>query len=125
MEGIVEKVVIIEDHLELARMIKSLLVSRGYEVAIAGDAYQGIKLIREQNPNIILLDIMLPAGGGWSILQRLRGSPLETIPVVILTAKQIDMDMRVKGKEMNVASIISKPFVNEHLIETIGGILKG
>lgn len=120
-----EKVVIIEDHLELARMIKSLLVSRGYEVAIAGDAYQGIKLIREQNPNIILLDIMLPAGGGWSILQRLKGSPLEAIPVVILTAKQIDMDIRVKAKEMNIASIISKPFVNEHLIETIGGILKG
>lgn len=119
------KVVVIEDHLELARMIKSLLVSRGYEVAIAGDGYQGIKLIREQNPDIILLDIMLPAGGGWSVLQRLKGSPLETIPVVILTAKQIDMDVKVKAKEMNVASIISKPFENEHLIETIGSVIKG
>ena len=119
------KVVIVEDHLELARMIKSLLVSNGYEVTIAGDAYQGIKLIREQNPDVILLDIMIPAGGGWSILQRLKGSPLETIPVVILTAQHVDMDVKLKAKEMNVTSIITKPFENEQLIETIGSVIKG
>jgi DNA-binding response OmpR family regulator len=119
-----KKILIVEDELDFAKMVKLRLLSVGYEVQIAGDAYTGTQEIVRNDYDLIILDLMMPAGGGYSLLDRIRKIPSKTmIPVVILTGKTISNEDREKAQEYNVSAIFSKPYDSTEFLETLKSLV--
>lgn len=120
----IKKILIVEDELAFAKTVKLRLESEGYEVIIAGDAYTGTQVIVKQELDLIILDLMMPAGGGFSLLDRIRKIPTKVaIPVVILTGKTIDVEVLDKAREYDVAEVISKPYESKEFVEKIKAIV--
>ncbi|MCX6354153.1 MAG: response regulator [Candidatus Aureabacteria bacterium] len=84
-----KKILIIEDEPDFSKVLAKVLFSRGYEVMVAADAYHGIQSAYQYLPDLIILDVMLPAGGGFSVLRNKKlSSKISPIPVLALTAKR-------------------------------------
>lgn len=80
------KIVLVEDDTFLAGMYVSKLTMENFEVRLATDGKLGLKLIQDEQPDIVLLDIVLPKLSGWDILKSLRGDPkTKALPVILLT----------------------------------------
>ena len=106
-----KKIVIVEDELHFAKLVKMRLEKVGYKVIIALDTYLGMREIVKNEPDLVILDLMMPAGGGFVLLERMRSNPATvTIPVVILTAKKIDDDVRTKAETYDVDGLFQKPY---------------
>jgi len=119
-----KKILLVEDELDFAKMVKIRLESLGYEVSIAGDAYSGTQAIIKSTPDLIILDLMMPAGGGFSILERIRSIPAKaTIPVVILTGKTIDQALKEQAETYGVSAIFSKPYDSVQFVQKIKTLL--
>jgi len=119
-----KKILLVEDELDFAKMVKIRLESLGYEVSIAGDAYSGTQAIIKSTPDLIILDLMMPAGGGFSILERIRSIPAKaTIPVVILTGKTIDQALKEQAETYGVSAIFSKPYDSVQFVQKIKALL--
>ena len=117
------KILIIEDNMDVASLLHDLLVRHGYEVSVCYDGIQGYEFAQRQKPNLILLDLMLPGGGGFYVLERLKLSTMtKYIPVLVLTASK-DPEHRKKAMEFDVAAFVEKPYENKQLLEFIRGIL--
>lgn len=113
-------ILVVEDELDFAKMIKLRLESAGYHVTIAGDAYTGTQEIIKNEFSLIVLDLMMPAGGGFSLLERIRKIPSKvSIPVIILTGKTIDEEVRRMAEDYDVAHIFTKPYSSRDFVEKI------
>jgi len=113
------KVLIIEDHPATAQFISEVMGMEGICAAIAPDGQVGIEKAREEKPDIILLDVMLPGPDGFEVCKRLKENP-ETcnIPVVIVSVRGSEED-RKKAFEAGCADYIVKPFEIQDLIKAI------
>ena len=118
-EKIVKKILIVEDEKELMFGLATLLKSQGYLIIAANDSLFGISLAHKEKPDLIILDLGLPAGGGFYVLENLKNS-VETfdIPVLILTAQQ-GLDLEERAKQMGVVAYFHKPFDPEILLSQI------
>lgn len=117
------KVLIIEDDVDTSRLIGKLLSQNGYQALAAIDAYQGINLIRKERPDLVVLDLKMPAGGGINVLKSIRNSMLFNFtPVVVVTASE-DQEMKKQVTEMGVQGYVQKPFKNELLLQAIRNAL--
>lgn len=106
-----KEILIIEDELSYAKMMKLRLESAGFQIKIAGDAYTGTQMALKGDPDLIILDLGMPAGGGFTVLERIRNIPSKAlIPVIILTGKVIDNEITDKANALNVSAIYSKPY---------------
>ena len=119
-----KKVLIIEDEIAFSKMVKIRLEAAGYEVSIASDAYLGTQEIVKTNPDLIILDLMMPAGGGFEILDRIKNIPSKaTIPVVILTGKTIESDVKARAKAYDVAAVFTKPYESDEFVDKINSLI--
>ncbi len=119
-----KKILIVEDEPVFAEIVKERLEREGYSVSIAADAYSGTQQVVKGAPDLIVLDLMMPAGGGFSILERVRNFPDKSaIPVVIFTGKTVDKEMIQKAKELKVSAIFSKPEVRDSFVAKIHSLL--
>ncbi len=117
------KVLIIEDDVDTSRLIGKLLSQSGYQVLAAIDAYQGINLIRKERPDLVILDLKMPAGGGIGVLKSIRSSMLFSFtPVVVVTASD-DQELKKQVTELGVQGYVQKPFKNELLLQAIRNAL--
>lgn len=116
-----EKILVIDDDPALTEMIGARLEGRGYEVLLAGQAKDGLRLAYEKHPDLIILDIMMPDMDGWETCRRLRD--LSDVPIVMLTAK-VDEDDVVRGFRLGADDYVKKPFSIQELEERIRAILK-
>ena len=117
------KILIIEDNPDIAELLKDLLSKEKFETAICYDGLQGREFALKFKPDLILLDLMLPAGGGFYVLEKVKLSALtKSIPIVVLTASK-DIGHRNKALEMGVQAFIEKPYDPQALISTIRGLL--
>ncbi len=110
-------ILIIEDEVNLARFIELELNCEGYKVSIAGDGLTGLTKVRETQPDLILLDWMLPGIEGVEICRRLRETG-ERVPIIFLTAKD-DVRDRVLGLDAGANDYVLKPFSIEELLARI------
>ncbi len=118
-----KKILIIEDEQDLAKLLAARLKSAGYLGFIAGDAVQGVKMAHTEKPDLIILDLMLPAGNGLAVLQNLNLSVyLRDIPVVILTGIK-DEGYKRTIMEKGVSGYFEKPYDAEKLLEYIKNLL--
>jgi two-component system OmpR family response regulator len=110
-------ILIIEDEANLARFIELELTCEGYQVSIASDGLTGLTKARETQPDLILLDWMLPGLEGVEICRRLRETG-EQVPIIFLTAKD-DIPERVRGLDAGANDYVVKPFSIEELLARI------
>ena len=116
------RILIIEDEESIARVLQLELQFEGYEAEMAHTGTEGLIKYREQQWDLILLDVMLPEMSGLDVLKRIRTTELQT-PVILLTAKG-DVEDKVKGLDLGANDYITKPFEIEELLARIRTALR-
>jgi DNA-binding response OmpR family regulator len=116
------EVLLIEDERLLARIVKESLEGRGFRITLAADGEEGLRLYRQQRPQVVVLDVMMPRLDGFSVARQIRQSDEET-PILFLTARTQAADV-VKGFELGGDDYLRKPFSMEELIVRIHALLK-
>ena len=117
-----KKILVIEDEPNILELVLYNLNSNGYHGIGAEDGVTGLGLINSENPDLVLLDIMLPGKSGLEICQELRGSG-DKRPIIMLTAKSSEAE-RVMGLECGADDYISKPFGIRELMARIMAVLR-
>jgi DNA-binding response OmpR family regulator len=119
------KIICIEDEMEMIELIKLILIRRGYTFFGAGSGEQGLSLIRDTKPDLVLLDLMMPGGiDGWGVYQQMKADPdLQDIPVIIITAKAQNIDKILGLHIAKVNDYITKPFSPGELLQSIEAVL--
>jgi len=111
-----KKVLIIEDEKSISDIIKFNLIKEGFEVDTAFDGMAGLTKALETNPDLVLLDVMLPSIDGFSVCKKIRETNM--VPIIMLTAKEEEVD-KVLGLELGADDYITKPFGMRELVARI------
>lgn len=115
------KILVVDDERPIAEIIKYNLQKEGFEVQTAYDGEEAIKMVHKMNPELIILDIMLPKKNGFEVLKEIR---MEFVmPVIMLTAKEEEND-KITGLELGADDYITKPFSNKELIARVRANLR-
>ena len=118
-----KKIVIIDDAEEITSSLEDLLSAFGYKTFIADNAEDGIKMIRNNKPDLIISDIMMPVLDGFFVLQEIKtDKSISEIPIIIITAKT-EKETFNKSMESGANYFIEKPFSIKELLKTIEKIL--
>lgn len=119
-----QTILVIEDEAAIRDMLKFTLTSAEYDVLEAPNAEQGWKVANDKNPDLILLDWMLPGVSGVALAQRIRqNEKTRTIPIVMLTAKS-EEDDQVQGFEAGADDYVVKPFSPRALVARVKALLR-
>jgi DNA-binding response OmpR family regulator len=122
--GAKPKVLIIDDDAPLSLLLASYLRDAGYDPVTAADAMQGFMFALREKPELILLDIGMPAGGGLSVLERLgKASHGRLVPVVVVTAHQ-EPEIETKARAGGAVGFLRKPIDRATLLATVTAALK-
>lgn len=117
------KILIVDDDPDLRQALRLRLRANHYETVNAGDGYSAIAQAYKEHPNLIILDLGLPAGDGYVVLDRLqKDDKLSTIPVIVLTARDAQSSERM-ALESGAAAFFQKPADNAELLEVIRATL--
>jgi DNA-binding response OmpR family regulator len=116
------RIIIIEDDRAILRGLKDNLEYESYEVLTATDGQQGYRLIREQSPDLIVLDLMIPKMDGYELCRKVRSEGM-AVPILMLTARSEEMD-RVHGLDIGADDYVTKPFSVPELLARIRAILR-
>ena len=117
-----KRILVVEDEKHIAEGLKLNLILQGYAAEIARDGGDALRLWKEQRPDLIILDIMLPVIDGLSVLQHIRLED-DQIPILILSAKSAHND-KIKGLSYGVDDYLTKPFHLDELLLRIERLLK-
>src|SRR6266436_7881750 len=116
-------VLLVDDDEDNVRILSLCLLKRGYEVRIARDGPSALASVRQQCPDVILLDVMMPGMDGMQVLDHLKVDPkTASIPVVMVTAKTQDEDL-LAGYQGGADYYITKPFTTRQILHAIGLVL--
>ncbi|GIW28386.1 MAG: DNA-binding response regulator [Meiothermus sp.] len=122
MEGMEQPLIlIVEDEKDIARFIELELQAEGYRTEVAYDGITGLSRFRETNPNLVVMDLMLPVMDGLEVARRIRKT--SNVPIVILTAKDRVED-KVEGLDAGADDYLVKPFSIEELLARIRAHLR-
>ena len=116
------RVLVVEDNANLAFGLTRSLESEGYEVESAEDGVRGFEMARTTNPDLVVLDLMLPGMDGYTILKKLRAEGKD-VPVLILTARGEEAD-KVFGFRLGADDYVTKPFSLSELLARVQAILR-
>lgn len=119
-----EHILIVEDEIDIANLVAFNLERSGFQVTIASDGREGLEKVLQEQPSLVILDLMLPGMDGYQVLKEMqRDSRSHAIPVLMLTAKG-QIDDRIKGLELGADDYITKPFSPKELILRVKAIIK-
>ena len=120
----VKRILCIEDEQEMIDLIRLILGRRGFDVKGATGGMEGLKMVRQEVPDLVLLDLMMPDLDGWEVYQQMKADDkTRSIPVIVVTAKAQNID-RVLG--MHIAKVddyITKPFSPQELLNSVEKVL--
>jgi two-component system KDP operon response regulator KdpE len=117
-----EKVIlIVDDEPRMVRFVRMNLELEGYQVAQAGSGLEALEKVRDELPDLVLLDVMMPEMDGFETLARLR--EISTVPVIMLTVKGDEED-RIRGLELGADDYVTKPFSPRELASRIRAVLR-
>ena len=116
-----KKVLVVEDDSNIAELLRLYLEKDAFEVHIASDGGEGIRLAQELQPDLILLDIMLPVVDGWVVCSEVRKT--SKVPIIMLTAKGETFD-KISGLEMGADDYVTKPFEVKELMARIHAVMR-
>jgi len=113
------RILIVDDEVRITNFLRSKLKASGYEVLTAGNGFEGLEQAQAQEPDMIILDVLMPKMDGLEMLKELRS--FSTVPVIMLTAKGADAD-RIKGLELGADDYLPKPFNPDELVARIEAV---
>jgi DNA-binding response OmpR family regulator len=118
-----KKILVVDDDRDVLIGLNARLRNAGYATVFASDALAAVKMARTEAPDLILLDIGLPAGGGFAVLERLRqNAHLSFIPVFVISARDRE-EIEKRALDAGARHVFSKPFDHEALLRQIAGEL--
>ena len=112
---------LIDDSQEIRQLVGMYLERDGYQVAVAADGAEGLRQMSKKQPDLILLDIMMPQISGWDTCRRIR--QVSNVPIIMLTARSEERDV-VQGLEMGADDYVTKPFDLGELRARIQSLLR-
>lgn len=115
------RILLIEDDTLISEPVVEALRSNGYEVLYAADGKHGLQLALEQDPQLVLLDIMLPQMDGWEVCKAVRAK--STVPILMITALNDEVD-RILGLELGADDYLAKPFSTRELLARVRATLR-
>ena len=115
----------VEDEPEMIDLIRLILARKGFEVIGAAGGVEGLKLIRSEHPDLVLLDLMMPDMDGWEVYQQIKASESpRSIPVIVVTAKAQSIDKVLGLHIAKVDDYIAKPFSPQDLMASVERVLQ-
>lgn len=115
------KVLVVDDEAEIRVALCALLEASSYTVVLAGDGREGLRLLHEERPDIVVLDVTMPGLDGWQTLERIRD--VTDVPVLMLTAHGRELE-KVRGLMGGADDYLTKPFGNRELLARISALLR-
>ncbi|WLV24466.1 response regulator transcription factor [Aciduricibacillus chroicocephali] len=115
------KVMIVEDEMAISQVLRVYLEKAGYETVLVADGARALPTFYEENPDLVLLDVMLPHRDGWAILEDIRAEG--QCPVIMLTALG-DVEYRVDGLSQGADDYIAKPFEAVEVVARVQAVLR-
>ena len=114
-----QKVLIVDDSKTVRMQVKDMLPSGRFEILEAQDGLEGLDLIRQQQPSLVLLDCFMPRMNGWEVVQKIQAHPqLQTIPIVMMSGRKEDVE-QTAPELFQYFEFVSKPFEQRMLMEAI------
>lgn len=117
-----ETIIVIDDDDKITSMLKRALAFEGYSVTTAGNGVEGLKIMLSQDPDLIILDVMMPQIDGLEVCRRIRESGSQ-VPIMMLTAKD-EISDRVRGLDLGADDYLVKPFALEELLARVRVLLR-
>jgi len=121
VDCLAEKILVVDDEKPIVEILKYNLEKEGYRVATAFDGDEAINKAEAENPDLIILDIMLPKKDGFSVCREIRSR--RDVPIIMLTAKEMEMD-KVHGLELGADDYVTKPFSAREVTARVKAILR-
>ncbi len=116
-----EKILVVDDEKNICDLLRMYLEKEGYTVVIAYNGMDAVNMFREENPDLVLLDIMLPQLDGWQVCREIRKTSEK--PIIMLTAKDEVFD-KVLGLELGADDYVTKPFDTKEIVARIKAVLR-
>lgn len=117
-------VMVIEDEIDISRLVKDYLEKEGYRVTLLADGAQGMAEVLKVKPDLLLLDLMLPGMDGLEICKKVRSRPeVSHLPILMLTAKGEETD-KIIGLELGADDYLTKPFSPKELVARVKALLR-
>jgi DNA-binding response OmpR family regulator len=119
-----KKIVIVEDEADIAQLVKLYLEKEGFRTATAKTGAEGLKLIRTDHPDMVILDLMLPEMDGLEVCKKIRNAPdTAMLPVLMLTSKAEESDTII-GLELGADDYVTKPFSPKALVARVKALFR-
>ena len=116
------RVLLVDDDAEIVESMRTVLESKGYEILVARDGNQGLLMAERENPDLVVLDMMMPKRSGFLVLERLRRSHPVPMRVIMITANEGSRH-RAYAEMLGVDDYIRKPFAMDRLLDSVQRLL--
>ena len=119
-----QRILVVDDDKEVVRLMRAYLEQAGYEVLVAYNGESALHSLRREQPDLVLLDLMLPDRNGWDITRILRNDPrLKATPIIMLTARVTDTD-KILGLELGADDYVTKPYNPREVVARVRARLR-
>jgi len=118
----VKRVLLVDDDTEIVESMRTVLESRGYEILVARDGNQGLMMAEKDEPDLVVLDMMMPKRSGFLVLEKLRRSRQVPMKVIMITANEGSRH-KAYAEMLGVDDYIRKPFAMDRLLQSIDKLL--
>ena len=119
-----QRILIAEDEANIVVSLEFLLQGAGYEVVIARDGEEALRAAGRVKPDLMVLDVMLPAVSGLEVCRRVRrAAALQHVPILFLSARGLENEIK-QGLALGATAYMTKPFATQELIETVAELLR-
>lgn len=117
-----KRILLVDDDYEIIESMRMLLEGKGYEVVVARDGNQGLVMAERENPDLMILDMMMPKRSGFLVLEKLRRSRPEPMKIIMITANEGSRH-KAYAEMLGVDDYIRKPFAMDRLLESVEKLL--
>jgi DNA-binding response OmpR family regulator len=117
-----KRILLVDDDQEIVESMKTVLESRGYRILVARDGNQGLVMAESEEPDLVVLDMMMPKRSGFLVLEKLRRSRPDPMRVIMITANEGSRH-KAYAEMLGVDDYIRKPFAMDRLLESIDRLL--
>jgi DNA-binding response OmpR family regulator len=119
--GAMPKILVVDDEMKIARLVKDYLSEAGFDVALASTGPAAVAAVRSDRPDLVVLDLGLPGMDGYDVTRAIRGG--SAIPIIMLTARSEETD-RIVGLELGADDYVVKPFSPRELVARVKAVLR-
>lgn len=118
-----DRVLVVDDEIYICRLVRFVLEKAGYDVLVASTMEDGLNLLRDEHPDAVTIDLMMPERSGLELLEEKQADPtISAIPSLVVTAVGIRSDLD-RAVELGATATLNKPFSHRQLIEAIENVL--